>query len=65
MINGLKKKKLNLKTKIKYNMVFKADKTVKPVCGLKRKLNGRCVPVQQGGGTSACRPALSAVQHAD
>ena len=31
MINGLKKKKLNSKTKIKHNMVFNADKRVKPV----------------------------------
>ena len=32
---------------------------------VKRVLNGRCASVQRGGGTSACCPAHSAVQHAN
>ena len=32
---------------------------------VKRMLNGRCASVQRGGGTSACCPAHSAVQHAN
>ena len=41
---------------------FAATKTQMQV---KRKLNGRCASVQRGGGTSACCPAHSAVQHAN
>ena len=32
---------------------------------VKRMLEGRCAPLQRDGGTPACRPAHSAVQHAD
>ena len=39
--------------------------TAKAQMQVKRMLNGRCASVQRGGGTSACCPAHSAVQHAN
>ena len=51
--------------KITSNTRFNTDIADEPQVQVKRMLNGRCAPVQRGGGISACRSAHSAVKHAD